>query len=326
MEWLQEETAGAKRDGVRMGWARVDAPGGFSRKATRTNAREHGLAEKAPHYDPVSVDRPTVLRLIKALEAIEPARPKAMVMGLTLAGKPLLFDLENKTFHHMLIEEADEARAAEILRNLVCSLALTAVPAQIQLFPVDLGARELVALEGLPHSPRGMASDLESLRSLLEALAKEVRRRQENGSSVPHLVIAVHEIHLLPRRGLGPQLDALLAIAAGGGPLGVHLFMTGTLGTLRALRALEDLNGLTLVAPAPVVEGAHSSPLVIAAGEERTDFVTGEMGVQELDRACRQIALGGRLDLRPRGVELWPVPSDETAAGLRDVRGGHLPG
>ena len=309
MDRLREGSNAAWGPGRHRGQGRTSHPEKSSLIRTGGAEKMHKLAEGVEAYIHGPADSPIELRIVPLLEAMKPPRPKTMVMGITLAGKPLLFDLESRSIHHMLIEAAEGDETSEFLRSLACSLSLTTVPAQAQLFPVDMGGRELVVLEGLPHSPRGMASDKDSLDALLVSLEREVMRRLQSAVAGPHLVVMVHGLQLFLDGRLEAQLKGLIRIGEVGGPLGVHLLMAGAAGTKSRFHALEGLHGLALVGHDPGFEGRSRKALVVTAGNERIAFVAGMLTLYDLDRAFRQIALGGRLDLRARGVEVWPALS-----------------
>jgi len=243
------------------------------------------------------------------IEAMRPLRPRTMIMGLTTAGRPLLFDLESPVVYHMLIEGVQDGRAAEFLRTLAYSLALTTLPAQVQLFPVDMSGSELVALEGLPHSPRGLVADREGLDTLLKSVESDIAGRQHSGARRPHLVVVAYGLQLLLQRNLQAQLNRIIRLGEVGGPFGIHLLMAGADGVMNSPRVSGALRKFAFVSIRPNVDQRRLKSAVVAVGDQKATFVAATLTLDDLDRAFHQIALTGRLDQRASGLHVWPALS-----------------
>jgi S-DNA-T family DNA segregation ATPase FtsK/SpoIIIE len=215
-----------------------------------------GLAPLSLAETAGEIDLSRTVRLSRLLRQDDSPCHLRIPIGEGDGGQPVYLDLkeaaEGGMGPHGLLVGATGSGKSELLRTLVCGLAQTHRPDQVNFIFVDFkGGVSFAALAELPHSA-GMITNLETDLSLVDrilaALHGEVDRRQRilraagnlegirqfqavraggrtDLAPLPHLLIIVDEFgELLARR---PDfLDFFVAVGRLGRSLGMHLLLS----------------------------------------------------------------------------------------------------
>lgn len=189
------------------------------------------------------------VRLMSLLRSVAHIPPLTACLGLSEDGRPLLLRLPSPDVAHVLVAGATGSGKTELIRTLVLSLALTNRQSKLQVALIDPKRRGFAPLAGLPHVIDGVASDLPSIRALLQKLLAEMERRDHDKISSPHIVVAIDEL-----------LDLLLVEGPHGGPQGTAEIETAL--TRLAQRGREA--GLHLVVGVQKPSSAVMGPLLKA--------------------------------------------------------------
>jgi S-DNA-T family DNA segregation ATPase FtsK/SpoIIIE len=187
-------------------------------------AREgEALAVEMPRPDAEPV------RLLPLLKGLSSLPLLTACLGLAEDGRPLLLRMPSPDVAHVLVAGATGSGKTELIRTMLISLALTNRQSKMQIALIDPKSRGFAPLAGLPHLIDDVASDAASALGLLEKLVVEMERRDSEGISSPHIIIAVDELlDLLSAegrsRGGGLTVEqALTRLAQRGREAGLHL-------------------------------------------------------------------------------------------------------
>jgi S-DNA-T family DNA segregation ATPase FtsK/SpoIIIE len=175
------------------------------------------LAVEVPRPDPEPV------RLLPLLRSLTSLPPITACLGLTDDGRPLLLRLPSPEVAHVLVCGTTGSGKTELMRAMLLSLALTNRQSKLQLALIDPKSRGFMPLAGLPHVIDDIASDAASALTLLDKLIVEMERRDAEGISSPHIVVAVDEMLDLLVVGGKPVEAALTRISQRGREAGMHL-------------------------------------------------------------------------------------------------------
>lgn len=178
----------------------------------------------------IEVPRPDVqtVRLLPLLrQVIQNAGipPITACLGLSDDGHPLLLRLPSPDVAHVLVAGATGSGKTELMRTLLVSLAATNRQAKVQIVLIDPKSRGFAPLANLPHLMAKPATDTEGALAMLQRLVVEMDRRDANGVSSPHIVIAVDEVVDLLMTGGKPVEQALTRLAQRGREAGLHLIL-----------------------------------------------------------------------------------------------------
>lgn len=187
-------------------------------------AREgEALAVEMPRPDAEPV------RLLPLLKSLSSFPLLTACLGLAEDGRPLLLRLPSPDVAHVLVAGATGSGKTELIRTMLISLALTNRQSKMQIALIDPKSRGFAPLAGLPHLIDDVASDAASALALLGKLVTEMERRDSEGISSPHIIIAVDELlDLLSAEGRSREggltvEQALTRIAQRGREAGLHL-------------------------------------------------------------------------------------------------------
>lgn len=183
-------------------------------------AREGGtLAVEVPRPDAEPVHLVGMLRRLKYIPAI------TACLGLAEDGRPLLIRLPSPDVAHVLIAGATGSGKTELLRSALWSLAVSNRQSKMQIVLIDPKGRGFGPLARLPHLMSPVASSVPESLAILKRVVSEMERRDEEGVTSPHIVIAIDEGTDLLMTG-GKVVDNLLTrIAQRGREAGIHLLV-----------------------------------------------------------------------------------------------------
>ena len=187
------------------------------------------LAVEVPRVDPEPV------RLLPLMQGLPAIPPLTACLGLADDGRPLLLRLPSPDVAHVLIAGMTGSGKTELMRTMIVSLALANRQSKLQIALIDPKTRGFAPLAGLPHLLEGVASDAAAALSLLDRLIVEMERRDAEGVSSPHVVVAVDELldllvadelagRRVTRSGYTVE-QALTRIAQRGREAGYHLIV-----------------------------------------------------------------------------------------------------
>lgn len=244
-------------------------------------ARERrGVAIEVPYEQGMGV------RLLPLMESLTELEPFMAVLGLTVEGSPLLLDFNMSTTWHLL---AQGGGASEFLRSILLSLALTSSPRDAGFLGIDLGGRELVVIEALPHSVKDLATNADYARANLQWLYEEVEVRLQNTIDFPHLFLFVDGIDEL----LQMDDDHLLHYVLQHGKFsGVHVIGASRTMSGSVVRNFAKSEGIVLADSPPADSGLHSESsgrfsLRAEGNEDEIDFAW--LSARDLDTAVHLI-------------------------------------
>lgn len=144
-------------------------------------------------------------------------------VGVDPDGSPVRLDLHER--QHGIIVGATGSGKSQLLRSLVLGLAVRNSPASLSMLLVDVRGDTFTGLESLPHLAglaTGLGADLALPDRLLDAVAAEVRRRQDEPSLCEQrLLIVIDDVAELLQ--VTPALvDTLVAASR---DLGIHVLV-----------------------------------------------------------------------------------------------------
>ncbi len=186
-------------------------------------AREgNALTLEVPRPDAEPVLLPALLRQLGG-----GLPPLTAVLGLGADGCPLLVRLTSPEVAHMLVAGTTGSGKTELMRTILLSLALGNRQSRLQIALIDPKARGLLPLSDLPHLISELVASPGAAVALLARLAAEMERRDAQGVSEPHILIAVDELLDLLASPVGGReaIPLLTRIAARGRQAGLHLLV-----------------------------------------------------------------------------------------------------
>lgn len=220
----------------------------------------------------IEVPRPDAepVRLLPLLKSVGYVPPLTACLGLAEDGRPLLIRLPSPDVAHVLVAGATGSGKTDLMRAMLVSLALNNRQSKLQLALIDPKGRGFGPLAALPHALDDVASDPESARSLLERLVAEMERRDREGVSTPHIVIAIDELHDLLTTG-GKDVEIFLVrLAQRGREAGLHLVAGVQKPSAAAIGGMLKANfPVRLVGRVASAEDARVASGLAATGAER---------------------------------------------------------
>jgi DNA segregation ATPase FtsK/SpoIIIE, S-DNA-T family len=235
------------------------------------------LAVEVPREDGQPVRLVPLLRELRALP------PLTACLGLCDDGRPLLIRLPSPDVAHVLIAGTTGSGKTELMRAMTASLAAGNKQASLQLVLIDPKGRGLRPLANLPHLLAPPAGSPAEAIHLLERLADEMMRRDQECISTPHIVIVVDEVIDLLMTG-GKAVETLLTrIAQRGREAGLHLIAGTQKPSASALGSMLKANfPVRLVGKVASADDARVAAGIAGTGAEklqgRGDFVVVAAG------------------------------------------------
>lgn len=209
----------------------------------RIAERSQGLTIDVP------LQQGTELRLLPLLHALPGLSSSTAVVGMSIEGRPLLFNLTKPSTWHLLVYAPKGYGKSELIRTLMMSLALTSRRSQLSMLGIDIGGRELAVLESLPHALTDLATEPRFAEELLTWLSEEAGRRLASGVVSPHLVLLIDDLGWLTDKREEHALAALKHIGQVGVDVGVHFLAATQAPVPVSLRDLPDQRGVVEVVP-----------------------------------------------------------------------------
>ena len=223
------------------------------------------------------------VRLLSLMRSLASIPPLTACLGVADDGRPLLLRLPSPDVAHVLVAGTTGSGKTELMRTLIVSLAMTNRQSKLQIALIDPKRRGFGPLAGLPHALDDVASTHDAIWSLLSKLIMEMERRDHDGITSPHIVVAVDEL-----------LDVLAIDGMGGGRNPAKEVETAL--TRIAQRGREA--GLHLVAGAQKPSSAVIGPLLKANFPTR---LVGRVGSSEDARVATGLSGSGAEKLLGRG-------------------------
>lgn len=223
------------------------------------------------------------VRLLPMLKSLGGIPPLTACLGLAEDGRPLLLRLPSPEVAHVLVAGATGSGKTDLIRAMLISLAMHNRQSKLQIALIDPKGRGFGPIAALPHTLGDIASDFVSASSLLQFLVSEMERRDREGVSSPHIVIAVDELYDLLMTG-GKEVEiALVRIAQRGREAGLHLIAGVQKPSAAAIGGMLKANfPVRLVGKVASSEDARMAAGVSATGAEkltgRGDFVAVASG------------------------------------------------
>ena len=182
----------------------------------------------------VEMPRPDAepVRLLSLMRSLANVPPLTACLGIADDGRPLLLRLPSPEVAHVLVAGTTGSGKTELMRTLILSLAMTNRQSKLQIALIDPKRRGFAPLAGLPHVLEDVASTPDAIWALLHKLTSEMERRDRDGITSPHIVIAVDELlDVLALDGMsgsgrapGKEIETTLTrIAQRGREAGLHL-------------------------------------------------------------------------------------------------------
>lgn len=145
---------------------------------------------------------------------------------LGIVGEQDLFTINFRdpaSWHFLAIGPAGSGKS-EMLRTLILSLAAFSRQSQLKFFGIDLGGRDLMVMEALPHGHAEVAVDYAYAAEILHWLEDEIERREAYQIKYPDIVLVVDDAERLldQSEDFGASLQIILQH---GDNAGIHLFM-----------------------------------------------------------------------------------------------------
>ncbi len=168
------------------------------------------------------------VRLLSVMRTLTTIPPLTACLGLADDGRPLLLRLPSPDVAHVLVAGTTGSGKTELMRTLILSLALTNRQSKLQIALIDPKRRGFAPLASLPHVIEDVAASPGDVWTLLHKLIAEMERRDRDGISSPHIVVAVDELlevlAMDSRANGGKEIEtALTRIAQRGREAGLHL-------------------------------------------------------------------------------------------------------
>lgn len=229
------------------------------------------------------------VRLLPLMRSLTPLQPRVAVIGVGENGHPVLLSLAAGSTWHVLVVGPSGAGKSELLRSLALSLAMTTRPAQLRMFAVDVGGRQMAVLESLPHLAADLASDEVSGARLVAWLAAQAEIRLEGRGRGAEWVLLLDDLSWLQTPDHELTRNALDFLLASGLDTRIHVIaacssagMTPLCLHFPAGRFLEA-EGLAARVPGKFRLTAANDDLVMRAAW---------LPLMDLDRAVRWISAG----------------------------------
>jgi hypothetical protein len=204
-----------------------------------------------------------------------------------------------------LVSGPDGCGKSELLRTALLSLALSHRRSQVQVMGIDLGGREMVVLEALPHALTDVGTERDFSIELLAWLADEVERRFASGIQYPHVFLLIDDLAALFGRPDSELLDNLLFLIENGRSAGLHLILACDEDFAASLQADCLANG-TVEARGLADEG-RETPVGLfefrISGRTKRAHI-GWMSARDLDTAINLAQAGWRVGLGQTPEEL----------------------
>ncbi len=268
----------------------------------RIAERSQGLTIDVP------LQQGTELRLLPLLHALPGLSASTAVVGMSIEGRPLLFNLTRSSTWNLFVYAPKGYGKSELLRTLLMSLALTSRRSQLSMLGIDIGGRELAVLESLPHALTDLATEPRFAEELLTWLSEEAGRRLTAGVVNPHLVLLIDDLEWLTDKREEHALAALKHIGQVGVDVGVHFLAAAQAPLPSSLRDLTDHRGVVEVVPDENTFLKGKTSVGRFQFISNSDIITADvawLSLRDLDTASKLAVAGWR------ATGMSPLPTIE---------------
>lgn len=181
----------------------------------------------------ITLDHGERLDLLPLLENDIDLSPAMMSLGWSTNNRPVLLNLQDKTWNHVAILGGPGAGKTALLRTSAVALAVSSRQSLAQMVFIDPNCRRpeadagpgLDALHYLPHALSAVLVQLEDIANGLSFLVDESAHRRARGIRRPDIVLFLDNVDALLEDGGAPVREPLQQLLAEGHESGIRLVM-----------------------------------------------------------------------------------------------------
>lgn len=209
-----------------------------------------------------------ISEIINSEEFQQAASPLTAVLGLDIAGKPIVTDL--RKMPHGLIAGATGSGKSVCINTLLVSLLFKATPDELKLLLIDPKMVELAPYNRIPHLVSPVITDVKAATAALKWAVEEMERRYElfvhagvrdigrynemaeaaekYSDKIPYIVIIIDELADLMMMSPADVEEAICRIAQKARACGIHLIIATQRPSVDVITGLIKANVPTRVA------------------------------------------------------------------------------
>ncbi|MET1031355.1 DNA translocase FtsK [Domibacillus tundrae] len=218
---------------------------------------------------PNEESRPVFISEIIGHNSFQMAKsPLASALGLDIAGKPVVLDLQKMP--HGLIAGATGSGKSVCINSILVSLLYKAAPHELKLLLIDPKMVELTPYNGIPHLASPVITDVKAATAALKWAVEEMERRYQlfvhagvrdmasyntkvsqsefNEPHLPYLVIVIDELADLMMMAPGEVEESICRIAQKARACGIHLIVATQRPSVDVITGLIKANIPTRIA------------------------------------------------------------------------------
>ncbi|MCM3569636.1 FtsK/SpoIIIE domain-containing protein [Neobacillus mesonae] len=218
---------------------------------------------------PNQISRPVqISEIIQTRTFEESASPLTAVLGLDIAGKPIVTDL--KKMPHGLIAGATGSGKSVCVNSILISLLYKALPEDLRLLLIDPKMVELAPYNRIPHLVSPVITDVKAATAALKWAVDEMERRYElfahtgvrdisrfnelamehkqYSDKLPYIVIIIDELADLMMMSPADVEEAICRIAQKARACGIHLIIATQRPSVDVITGLIKANIPTRIA------------------------------------------------------------------------------
>ncbi len=218
---------------------------------------------------PNKTSRPVYIsEIINSPEFNNSASPLTAVLGLDIAGKPIVTDL--RKMPHGLIAGATGSGKSVCINSILVSLLFKANPDDVKLILIDPKMVELAPYNGIPHLVSPVITDVKAATAALKWAVDEMERRYElfahtgvreirrfnelaeehkrYSEKLPYIVIVIDELADLMMMSPADVEEAICRIAQKARACGIHLIIATQRPSVDVITGLIKANVPTRIA------------------------------------------------------------------------------
>jgi len=164
------------------------------------------------------------IQLLPLLQRYRHTAALHAILGLVGAQKLFTINFRDPASWHFLTNGPPGSGKSEMLRTLILSLAAFSRQSQLKFLGIDLGGRDLMVMEALPHGLAEVAVDYAYAVEILNWLEDEIERREAYQIKYPEIVLVVDDAERLLEQSADFNAS-LQIILQHGRNAGIHLFL-----------------------------------------------------------------------------------------------------
>lgn len=218
---------------------------------------------------PNKTSRPVYIsEIINSPEFINSSSPLTAVLGLDIAGNPIVTDL--RKMPHGLIAGATGSGKSVCINSILVSLLFKANPDDVKLILIDPKMVELAPYNGIPHLVSPVITDVKAATAALKWAVDEMERRYElfahtgvreirrfnelaeehkrYAEKLPYIVIIIDELADLMMMSPADVEEAICRIAQKARACGIHLIIATQRPSVDVITGLIKANVPTRIA------------------------------------------------------------------------------